>query len=120
MRIVLIFLLLSLSSCWMQRAYKVRKLRLTDHEKLPSVPIASSDQPYRFYHVPDKLPYKELEMAVDSIIRNTQTAAFLVNRNDSLIYEKYFMGFDEHSILPSNSMAKSFTGTLVGIALDEG
>jgi CubicO group peptidase (beta-lactamase class C family) len=37
-----------------------------------------------------------------------------------MIYENYFDGFTKNDILPSNSMSKSFTGTLVRIALNEG
>jgi CubicO group peptidase (beta-lactamase class C family) len=101
----------------MLRAFKVRKLQLTDHRRLPSVPISKSDHPFYFKKTGN---YKNIELFVDSLVLHTETAAFLVIRNDSLLYEKYFMGFDENSILPSNSMAKSFTGTLVGIALYEG
>jgi len=104
----------------MLRAYKVRNLKLTDHKKLPSVTIAKSENPFEFIEVPDKNKYKKVEIVVDSMITNTETAAFVVIRNDSLIYQKYFMGFNENSLLPSNSMAKSFTGTLVGTALLEG
>ena len=104
----------------MWRAYKIRKLKLTDHEKLPSVTILRSDSQFYFHKGHDKKEYKTFEDAIDSLIANTETAAFLVIRNDSLVYEKYFMGFHSASILPSNSMAKSFIGTLTGIALYEG
>jgi CubicO group peptidase (beta-lactamase class C family) len=57
---------------------------------------------------------------LDSVLADTYTAAFLIIRNDSIIYEKYFDGFGEQSLLPSFSVAKSFVGTLVGIASDEG
>ncbi|MEO6134465.1 MAG: serine hydrolase, partial [Ginsengibacter sp.] len=46
--------------------------------------------------------------------------AFLVIRNDSIIYENYFNGFNKESLLPSFSVAKSFVGTLTGIAVQEG
>lgn len=102
------------------RAYKVRKLRLTDHEKLPYVHIQPSAQPSSFVEAQDNPAYRELKAYLDTQLLNSQTAAFLVIRNDSILYEGYFNGFDRSSILPSNSMAKSFTGTLVGIALKEG
>jgi CubicO group peptidase (beta-lactamase class C family) len=120
MRFILMGLLVSLSSCWMARAYKVRNLKLTDHQKLPYVTITKSENPFTFTALTDRSKYQKVEVMIDSIIAGTETAAFLVIRKDSLIYEKYFMGFDENSILPSNSMAKSFIGTLVAIALAEG
>ncbi|MEN0045422.1 MAG: serine hydrolase [Bacteroidota bacterium] len=50
----------------------------------------------------------------------TKTTAFVVIRRDSILYERYFEGFDEFSQLPSFSVAKSFTSALVGIAVEEG
>jgi len=50
----------------------------------------------------------------------TQTTAFLVIRKDTILFEKYFEGYDEQSLLPSYSVAKSFTGALTGIAIQEG
>ena len=104
----------------MLRAFKVRRLELTDHQKLASVPINRSQKPYYFQSPEDPGNYKLLHGSVDSIIADTETAAFLIVRNDTLIYESYLMGFDETSLLPAHSIAKSFTGTLVGIAFDEG
>lgn len=118
--VVLILLLVNLSSCWMFRAYKVRKLNLTDHERLPSVTIEKSDQPYIFISNNDQIKYKDIQVRIDSFINNTQTAAFLLIRNDTLIYERYFMGFNDKTLFPSNSMAKSYTGTLVGMAIADG
>jgi CubicO group peptidase (beta-lactamase class C family) len=119
MRILLFCLLICLSSCWAFRAFKVRKLLLTDHQKLPSVTIQASRYPFYFHYPDSPARFAELASGVDSLISGTETAAFLVIRNDTLLYEKYFMGFSEVDLLPSNSMAKSFTGTLVGIALKE-
>jgi CubicO group peptidase (beta-lactamase class C family) len=119
MRLIFFILLLScLSSCWLIRAYRIRTLKLTDHKKLPSVPIAKPGQ--SFYFIEAAEGYGELKKHLDSELVQTQTAAFLIIKNDSLIYEKYFNGFSKDIILPSNSMAKSFTGTLVRIAFNEG
>jgi CubicO group peptidase (beta-lactamase class C family) len=46
--------------------------------------------------------------------------AFLIIRNDSILYEKYFNGRNEESFVPSFSAAKSFVSALVGIAIGEG
>ncbi len=45
------------------------------------------------------------------------TVAFLVIRDDSIVSENYWDGYDAASLSNSFSMAKSFVGTLVGIAL---
>lgn len=53
-------------------------------------------------------------------IEKHDPAGFLVVKNDSIVYEEYWDGYSENSTTNSFSMAKSFTGLLVGIALDEG
>ncbi|MFN7676233.1 serine hydrolase [Flavobacterium sp.] len=45
--------------------------------------------------------------------------AFLIIKNDTIQYEKYFKGYDKESIVPSFSMAKSVTSILIGCAIDE-
>jgi CubicO group peptidase (beta-lactamase class C family) len=95
-------------------------MELTDHEKLSSVTIKRSDSPFHFIQPKNSRIYKPVERMADSILENSSTAAFLIIRNDTILYEKYFSGFNETSLLPSNSMAKSFTGSLVSIAISEG
>ncbi|HEU4471116.1 MAG TPA: serine hydrolase, partial [Flavisolibacter sp.] len=97
--------------------YRLRKMNLKDHEKLPSVKIAKPEKAYPFSA--GRLD-ERISHFLDSVLPSTQTAAFLVIRNDSILYERYFQGFDDSSLLPSNSMAKSFIGTLTGMAVDEG
>lgn len=57
---------------------------------------------------------------LDDYLPKTKTVAFLVIRNDSILYENYFNGYDTASIVPSFSMAKSYTSALFGIAMAEG
>src|SRR3954468_169065 len=99
MRLIFFILLLScLSSCWLIRAYRIRTLKLTDHKKLPSVAIAKPGQ--SFYFIEATEGYLDLKKHLDSELAQTQTAAFLIIKNDSLIYEKYFNGFSKDIILP--------------------
>ena len=118
MRLLLLCCLFSLSSCWLARAYKLRHMQTEDYRKLPLVPIPASARPVPFIHATSAHPF--LKARLDTALEATSTAAFLVVRNDSIIYERYFNGFDSTTLLPSNSMTKSFTGTLAGIAIEEG
>lgn len=121
MRFTLYLLLLcSFSSCYYLRAYKVRKFQLTDHQRLPSVAIPASSAPGPFFNSVNAPQYYELKSRLDNELAGTLTAAFLVIRNDSIIYENYFNGFTQASLLPSFSVAKSFISTLVEIAREEG
>src|SRR5215211_9531596 len=101
-----------------------------DHEKFPARTIHNGPPVSRF----DKLPAdNRYASQIEAIARDTNngesleeyldssgTTAFLVLHDDRLLYERYFDGYDEHSIHTSFSMAKSFASALVGIAIDEG
>jgi CubicO group peptidase (beta-lactamase class C family) len=52
------------------------------------------------------------------LIRNG-TTAFLIIKNDSLLLERYYNGYQQNSICTSFSIAKSFASALVGIAIHE-
>lgn len=48
------------------------------------------------------------------------TLSFIVIKNDTIVYEKYFNGFEPDSLRTIFSVSKSFTSALVGIAINEG
>jgi len=56
----------------------------------------------------------------NELLTSTQTTAFLIIKDDQLIYENYFNGYERDSINTSFSVAKSFVSALVGVAIDEG
>lgn len=114
-----LFVILFFSSCYAIRAYKFRKLNITDHERLPSLPVQEpvSHYQYKEAYLP---PANELSQWLDKSLDSSYTAAFLVIRNDSILYEKYFAPSTKESLLPSYSVIKTFTGTLTGIAAKEG
>jgi CubicO group peptidase (beta-lactamase class C family) len=68
------------------------------------------------YHDGDTLK----RVALDELLRSTGTHAFIVIRDDQLLYEDYFNGYQRDSICVSRSVAKSFTSALVGIAIQDG
>ena len=108
-----------LSSCYALRAYKFRKLELMDHERMPFVTVEKSNQPYEYAKASAE-NYSQLKLWLDSNLQNTQTAAYVVIKNDSIIYQKYFDNYTEETLLPSFSVIKSYIGTLTGLALAEG
>lgn len=59
-------------------------------------------------------------MPFETFLERTNTTAFIVLHGDKLLYEGYFNGSDRETIQTSFSAAKSFTATLVGIAIEEG
>ncbi len=61
-----------------------------------------------------------VDMPFETFLEVTNTAAFVVLHGDRLLYEGYFNGAGRKTIQGSFSAAKSFTSTLVGIAIEEG
>jgi len=55
-----------------------------------------------------------------AFLQNNHTVAFLVVKNDTIVFEEYFAGYDETTIIPSFSVSKTFVSALVGIAVAEG
>lgn len=56
---------------------------------------------------------------IDQFLERSGTTAFLVIRNDKLLFERYYNGYQHSSICTSFSTAKSFVSALIGIALRE-
>jgi CubicO group peptidase (beta-lactamase class C family) len=54
------------------------------------------------------------------LLKHTGTAAFLVFRNDTIIYEYYGKGYSDSSLVNPFSATKSIVSILTGIALKEG
>ena len=128
--IISIFLsgILSLTSCHIARFVFWNYADINDHKKFPSDTLFNASPVYEF-HVSDKpnaliLPEtfrtgkknEDLKTFLDA----RHTKVFFIIRNDSIIYEKYFDGYEYASVFPGFSIAKSFLSALVGIAIDEG
>ncbi|MAP01741.1 MAG: serine hydrolase [Flavobacteriales bacterium] len=62
-----------------------------------------------------KLPEKEL-----ALLEKINTASFIVVKNDSLIFEKYWGEYTSSTATNSFSAAKSLVSLLIGIAIEEG
>ena len=53
-------------------------------------------------------------------INDFETVAFVVIKNDSLLFEKYWEDYHDSSLINSFSMAKSITSILIGCAIKDG
>ncbi len=68
----------------------------------------------------DSVGGKEVTGPMEEFLTDTGTTAFLVVRDDALLYEGYFNGYDRTSTQTSFSTAKSFVSALIGVAIEEG
>lgn len=67
-----------------------------------------------------KHPSVQLHSNLEDWMLATETTSFLVIRNDSILYENYFNGYDTKRPAIIFSVSKAITTALVGIAIHEG
>lgn len=118
---------MTLVSCKVGRFVAYNFADINDHKKFPSRTLESSEFKFKFDST-DKGTYPKAikvsniadSVSMDWLLETNKTVAFLMIKNDTIQYERYFKGYDEESIIPSFSMAKSITSILIGCAIDEG
>lgn len=93
-----------------------------DWKLFPYRTIGTAPPPHRFAASPPGLMATTVEYsngdtlksaALDELLRANATHAFIVIRDNQLLYENYFNGYQRDSICVSRSVAKSFTSALV-------
>ncbi len=119
-----VFVLL-LSSCKVGRFFIYNFADINDHKKFPSRALPASKTPFQFVDGKSKFVEPVLktntgDFSLNKFNEEHNTVAFLIIRNDSLLFENYYDGYKRTSIVPSFSMAKSITSALIGCALDDG
>lgn len=121
--------IVALQGCTLARTIVHNGADLDDHRIFANrtVPAAGAPSPLRpLPRVPEfmaRLKVPDERGAIHDLERyleDTRTAAFVVMRDDRVVYERYSRGFDGESLLNSFSIAKSIVATLVGIAVSEG
>lgn len=121
---ILAFILFSCASCKIGRFVFYNFADIKDHKKFPSRSAPAASEPFRFVASSTSQVPKDINLSTsipfEKYLEDNNTVAFLVIKNDSLLYEKYFRGYDQTNIVPSFSMAKSVISMLIGFALDEG
>ena len=126
---LLVFIaIISFSGC---RALYYNLPDLSDHELFPYRKIYHDvNNQFTFSKTTSPLSYGEKIYVKDKPLgaklvnlneycKLTKTAAYLIIRNDSLLYEYYGEGYGEPTIFNSFSVTKAFLTTLTGIAIDE-
>ncbi len=116
-------IVLSFSSCQFGRALWYNVGDIDDYKKFQNRTIQKGNETFYFKSAKNTRPasidgFKTAYL--DSLVENTPTVAFLIIRNDTILYERYAEKFDRASLVASFSAAKSYTATLLGIAIDEG
>jgi CubicO group peptidase (beta-lactamase class C family) len=100
-----------------------------DYQRFPAREIATSQPNFYFKELATPAPFgivqytsngEPMQAPFEQFLESTNTTSLIVIKDDQILYEGYFNGYQRGSIVTSFSMAKSFTSALVGIAIDEG
>lgn len=121
-----LFAAVLLSGCTVGRFFIYNFADTKDHRKFPSRALPPAATPYHYAVAQqEKAPRTAStgngkEQAFDTFLEDHATVAFLVIQRDTIVYERYFKGYDAARIHTSFSMAKSVIGTLIGCAIADG
>lgn len=120
-----LLILFSLSSCKMGRFFYYNFADIKDYKIFPSRSIENDSTVFQFpYAAKEKVP-RTISLGDEiypflNYLEKNKTVAFLVIQNDSIQYENYWYNYEESSIVPTFSVAKSVTSILIGCAIDDG
>ena len=95
------------------------KASIDDYKFFDNVEIKKSSSPFQW---PKHKLYNQIgsSKTLDSVHKKNETVAFLITKNDSIIKEDYFLGYDENSMTNSFSMSKSIISFLFLKSIEEG
>ena len=95
------------------------KASIDDYKFFDNVEIKKSSSPFQW---PKNKLYNQIgsSKTLDSVHKKNETVAFLITKNDSIIKEDYFLGYDENSMTNSFSMSKSIISFLFLKSIEEG
>lgn len=114
-----------ISSCQVGRYVVYNFADIKDYKKFPAHTLRHSTTTFTFHDsAGSKAPKaisvgKDKQTPFDKYLEENKTVAFLIIQNDTVRYEKYFKGYNQTSIVPSFSMAKSVTSILIGCAIHD-
>lgn len=114
-----------LVSCTVGRFFYWNFADINDYKKFKYLTVSKPETPFKFIKNSKGLPFDTISYngttyKFDDFFELNKSAAFLIIKNDTILYEKYFLDRNESSYVPSFSMAKSFVSALIGIAVSEG
>ncbi|WP_430817100.1 serine hydrolase domain-containing protein [Carboxylicivirga sp. RSCT41] len=127
-KILTLTLFVVLSSCQLlYREAVYYQADVTDHKIFPYTEVNTGDKPWH-YHKGNRALFDTLKITfgkdsailLADMLEASSTHAFVVIRNDSVLFEKYYEAYQSDDISTFFSVSKSVTSLLMGIAIDEG
>lgn len=118
------FSVVTLQSCKVGRFAYYNFADITDHKIFPSRTIEKGNTTFYFDTLvvqkgPKEITVTDVKYSFEEFLEKKKTVAFLIIRNDTILYENYLNNYERNSIVASFSMAKSITSLLIGCAIDD-
>ncbi|MDP4281036.1 MAG: serine hydrolase [Bacteroidota bacterium] len=125
---ICLFLVPFLTSCQFTRYIFWNYADVGDMNKFPADTLRNTGSVFNFavspapvkVTLPGAFAKESNSRSFTEFLDKQKTLAFLVIRNDSIVYEVYFNRYSKSSLIPAFSVTKSFISALTGIALSEG
>ncbi len=131
-----VFVCAIIASCSVSRSLTYWYPNIDDHKIFRSVELTPPEKPFTFHEGAPGLREKITNWTVEHshwfgadtldmplgeyLATRGGTTAFLIIRNDSILFENYYRGYDREKISTVFSVSKSVTSLMAGIAVDDG
>ena len=116
-----------LSACQIGRSVVHQTPGMNDYKIFPNRDLHANNRAFIFpkgrpmkAQIPEALNIQGKEVPFEKFLKENNTVGFLIIQNDTVLFEKYFEGYDSSSIVPSFSMANCYTSALIGCAIEDG
>jgi CubicO group peptidase (beta-lactamase class C family) len=128
--LLILTVLATFASCSLSRSMIYWGPDIDDHKIFYKDTVRCSDNKFHFHKAESDMVFnpkititensKKTKTTLDSMLRRTSTVAFVIIKNDTILFEKYYNGHSRDQVSTVFSMTKSVTSTLIGIAIDQG
>ncbi|MGB1216822.1 MAG: serine hydrolase domain-containing protein, partial [Saprospiraceae bacterium] len=129
-KLLSIFIILILSGCFPAKSYFHGRPDKKDIERFPSHKIQASDNCFTFEKSEkdygDIIKFNDWTTdlprfhTLNQFVKEHNVRSFMLIQNDSIKFEYYDEKLNPNSLHTSYSVAKTFTSTLIGMAIEDG
>lgn len=126
---IALIITLTLSNCKIYRFVAYNFSDITDYKIFSSNHIENNSNHFVYPNSKKSFPIDSIfyttkkstsKKSLYNFLSENEAVAFLVIKNDSILYENYFSNYEKESVVASFSMAKSVLSLLIGCAIDDG
>lgn len=113
------------SDCTLWRIIYYNASGIDDYKKFSARKSTASSNPFQFIENSDdarilaRAQCAGQDVVLDALLAANQTVAFLILKNDTRLFEKYYQHHSDTALSLSFSMAKSFLSIWIGCAIDD-